>query len=279
MEDYESQARRNAQIYTSNLSDWQHDSFVLGYGCIISGESGDATFEVNFDSWSFRNRSVLILFPYDVVRISSATDDFRARILQYDASLLREAALQLEQTVYALLTKDRCRGTSPLITDIIQRMFALLQLFYDEAECECFDQMVLFQLKAFFIGFHDYLRRNPLETPPSEGSGRVNELFSIFMEQIALYYKESREVQSYARKMHITPKYLSMITMSKAHHSPKELIDNYVIMQLKLLLRTSKKSIKQVAWDYHFNDDSFFCRYFKTHTGLSPQQFRKETIG
>ena len=39
--------------------------------------------------------------------------------------------------------------------------------------------------------------------------------------------------------------------------------------------KTEEKSIKELSWDYHFCDISFFCRYFKQHTGLTPQQFRK----
>lgn len=273
--DKEAWAYQSAELFISSFPHWREENIVLNYGCIISCEEGDATFEVNFDTWTFQQRSVLILFPGDMVMIKSATPHFKAQVLRYDVSLLREASLQLEQTVYSLLRKDRCRGVSPLVTDIIKRMFALLQLFYEEPGCECFDQLVLLQLKAFFLGFQDYLKRNPLETPPEEGSVRVNELFSMFMEEVTKHYKECREVSYYAQCLHITPKYLSTITFAKTKHSPKSIIDHYVIMQLKLLLRSSQNSIKQIAWEYHFNDDSFFCRYFKAHTGISPQMFRK----
>lgn len=36
-----------------------------------------------------------------------------------------------------------------------------------------------------------------------------------------------------------------------------------------------EKSAKEIAADYRFSDFSFFCRYFKQHTGMTPQQFRK----
>lgn len=36
-------------------------------------------------------------------------------------------------------------------------------------------------------------------------------------------------------------------------------------------------SVKEIAWEYHFNDVSFFCRYFKRHTGLTPMEIR--TVG
>ena len=57
--------------------------------------------------------------------------------------------------------------------------------------------------------------------------------------------------------------------------TPKTIMDNYVILQIKLVLRTCDANVKQISWDFNFSDPSFFCRYFKQHTGLTPQQFRK----
>ena len=74
---------------------------------------------MNFYTWDFAHRSVLILFPGDVVEVRGATEDFKVEMLRYSASVLREASLQLEQTVYSLLKKDRCRGASPLVEDIV----------------------------------------------------------------------------------------------------------------------------------------------------------------
>ena len=58
-------------------------------------------------------------------------------------------------------------------------------------------------------------------------------------------------------------------------HTTKNIIDQYVTLQIKLQLCNSEKSVKQLSWDFNFSDESFFCRYFKLHTGLTPQQFRK----
>lgn len=268
---------QRATLTESDLTRWQDEGMLLEDGCLIYCVSGDAVLTVNFDTWTFTRRSVLILFPGDMVEVHSATDDFKVQMLRYSASLLREASLQLEQTVYSLLRKDRCRGASPLVEDIVSQIFELLKN-YQEVCPDSFNQIVLLQLKAFFLGFHNYLLRNPHEVQPEEGSERINELFSRFMETIMEHYKESREVAFYAARLHISPKYLFNISLAKTGRSPKTIIDHYVIMQLKLLLRTSTESIKQIAWDYHFNDDSFFCRYFKSHTGLSPQQFRKGVV-
>lgn len=37
-------------------------------------------------------------------------------------------------------------------------------------------------------------------------------------------------------------------------------------------------TVKEIAWNYHFADASFFCRYFKSHTGLTPQDYRRKFL-
>ena len=201
-------------------------------------------------------------------------NNFQAEILKYNPSLLREASLQLEQTVYSSLRKDRCRQDTPVVTNIINGMFGLLKVYFDQSECTCISQLVLCQLKAFFIGFHEYLQRNPQYRPDEVKSYRVRELFNRFMMLLEKDYKISRDVNYYAAQMNISSKYLTNIVSQVTGHTPKTIIDQYVILQLKMHLKRTTQSIKEMAWEFHFADVSFFCRYFKKHTGLTPQQIR-----
>ena len=201
-------------------------------------------------------------------------NSFQAEILKYNPSLLREASLQLEQTVYSSLREDRCRQDTPVVTNIINGMFGLLKVYFDQSECTCISQLVLCQLKAFFIGFHEYLQRNPQYRPDEVKSYRVRELFNRFMMLLERDYKISRDVNYYAEQMNISSKYLTNIVNQVTGHTPKTIIDQYVILQLKMHLKRTTQSIKEMAWEFHFADVSFFCRYFKKHTGLTPQQIR-----
>ncbi len=106
-------------------------------------------------------------------------------------------------------------------------------------------------------------------------SYRVRELFNRFMMLMERDYKQSRDVNYYANLMNITSKYLTNIVRQVTGHTPKTIIDQYVILQLKMQLKRSGQSIKEMAWEYHFTDVSFFCRYIKKHTGLTPQQLKK----
>lgn len=268
---------QEASLFTTHLEEWQDGPQVITYGAILICRKGKATVNINYKEWHLHEGAVITVFPNDVVelKVKSEASLFDVEMLKYNASLLREASLQLEQTVYSSLREDRCRQDTPVVTNIIDSMFALLKVYFNQSECICISQLVLLLLKAFFVGFHEYLQRNPQNRPDDEvKSYRVRELFNRFMMLMERDYKLSRDVNYYADLMHITSKYLTNIVRQVAGHTPKTIIDQYVILQLKMQLQRSSQSIKEIALEYHFTDVSFFCRYFKKHTGLTPQQMR-----
>ena len=312
MELSELSSQQEASLFRSGLEEWQEGPQVLTYGAILICRKGKARLNVNYKDWELYEGAVITLFPNDVVELKvdgdckspqtengdckspqtengdckspqtengdckspQTANSFQAEILKYNPSLLREASLQLEQTVYSSLREDRCRQDTPVVTNIINGMFGLLKVYFDQSECTCISQLVLCQLKAFFIGFHEYLQRNPQYRPDEVKSYRVRELFNRFMMLLEKDYKISRDVNYYAEKMNISSKYLTNIVSQVTGHTPKTIIDQYVILQLKMHLKRTTQSIKEMAWEFHFADVSFFCRYFKKHTGLTPQQIR-----
>ena len=302
MELSELSSQQEASLFRSGLEEWQEGPLVLTYGAILICRKGKARLNVNYKDWELYEGAVITLFPNDVVELKvdgdfkspqtengdckspetengdckspQTANSFQAEILKYNPSLLREASLQLEQTVYSSLREDRCRQDTPVVTNIINGMFGLLKVHFDQSECTCISQLVLCQLKAFFIGFHEYLQRNPQYRPDEVKSYRVRELFNRFMMLLERDYKISRDVNYYAEQMNISSKYLTNIVNQVTGHTPKTIIDQYVILQLKMHLKRTTQSIKEMAWEFHFADVSFFCRYFKKHTGLTPQQIR-----
>lgn len=302
MELSELSSYQEASLFRSGLEEWQEGPQVLTYGAILICRKGKAMLNVNYKDWELYEGAVITLFPNDVVELKvdgdckspqtengdckspqtengdckspQTANSFQVEILKYNPSLLREASLQLEQTVYSSLREDRCRQDTPVVTNIINGMFGLLKVYFDQSECTCISQLVLCQLKAFFIGFHEYLQRNPQYRPDEVKSYRIRELFNRFMMLLERDYKISRDVNYYAEKMNISSKYLTNIVNQVTGHTPKTIIDQYVILQLKMHLKRTTQSIKEMAWEFHFADVSFFCRYFKKHTGLTPQQIR-----
>ena len=100
--------------------------------------------------------------------------------------------------------------------------------------------------------------------------------FEEFMELVRQYSKQERNVRFYARRLNITPKYLSTVSKDVSGKTAARWIDEAVILEAKSLLRYSGMSIQEIAYHLNFSTQSFFGKYFKQHTGYSPSRFKRK---
>ncbi len=89
-------------------------------------------------------------------------------------------------------------------------------------------------------------------------------------------YHRRRKVIDYALKMNITPGYLSSVVKNVTGKSAAEWIEEYVLMEAKALLASTDMTIQQICYQLNFPTQSFFGKYFKTHTGVSPKAYRSQ---
>ena len=104
---------------------------------------------------------------------------------------------------------------------------------------------------------------------------RADVIFTRFIRLVEENCREERRVSWYAQQLGITPKYLSEIVKQTSKQTPNQWIDNYVVLEIRVLLKSTTKNIKQISEELHFPNQSFLGKYFKEHVGLSPSQYRK----
>lgn len=104
---------------------------------------------------------------------------------------------------------------------------------------------------------------------------RGESIFTNFINLVEENYKQERRVSWYSRQMCISPKYLSETVKHVSGRSPNEWIDNYVTTELRTLLRTTTMSVKEIANEMNFQNQSFLGKFFKEHVGISPLAYRK----
>ncbi|MCH5334533.1 MAG: AraC family transcriptional regulator [Alistipes sp.] len=103
---------------------------------------------------------------------------------------------------------------------------------------------------------------------------RNEEYFRRFTQCLYENYKSERSVGFYASQLHITPKYLTTVVKNVSGRSAMEWIDEYVILEAKNLLKYSSMSIQEVAYALNFPNQSFFGKYFKHRTSMSPSAYK-----
>lgn len=118
-------------------------------------------------------------------------------------------------------------------------------------------------------------KRLKTSTETNPPRSRRSTYVSEFMRLVHEHHSRERSVAFYAGKLFISPKYLSLIIKEHTGRSATEVIDSFVILEAKNLLRFSGKNIQQVAYELNFPNQSSFGKYFKHLTGMSPSEYQR----
>ncbi len=112
----------------------------------------------------------------------------------------------------------------------------------------------------------------------TETANRSLKYANEFKHLVEKNFLEMREVQQYAEKLYITPKYLSDTVKETFGKSPKDLINDMLLLEAKVQLGSTDKSITEIALELNFSDQSHFTNFIKRNIGCSPLEFRQKWI-
>ncbi len=128
-----------------------------------------------------------------------------------------------------------------------------------------------------FGGFFEQRTHNEYkENKSMVGSARNRMMFEQFIKLVTEYHNEERMVGFYAAKLCVTPKYLSKIIKTISGMSAPQWINDFVVLEAKNLLKYSALTIKEISYRLNFPNQSFFYKFFKAHTGMTPNQYRQQ---
>ena len=128
-------------------------------------------------------------------------------------------------------------------------------------------------LLAMFYDMSNVIYR--VERQGNRKHTRAEAIFANFIHLLEQNFRTQRRVSWYAEQLCITPKYLSEIVKKISLRTPNEWIDSYVILEARVLLKNTTKSIKEITDELNFPNQSFLGKYFKEHVGVSPSEYRK----
>ncbi|MEX0287617.1 MAG: helix-turn-helix domain-containing protein [Flavobacteriaceae bacterium] len=104
------------------------------------------------------------------------------------------------------------------------------------------------------------------------------EAFLKFKSLLETHFRESRNADFYAKKMHITYKHLNSICKDVADVTAKKFIDEFMILEAKRQLINSNIKSTELAFSLGFEEPTNFVKYFKKYTGFTPNTFKKNYI-
>jgi AraC-like DNA-binding protein len=127
--------------------------------------------------------------------------------------------------------------------------------------------------RYLFILLSYLLRESHLEISkltPARYSERLFRLSNL----IEQHYREHRGIAFYADALDMTPKHLNNICRRYLGTTVADMLHDRLLLESKRLLSFSSLSVKEIAYDLGFEDASYFVRFFKRKTRITPMQLR-----
>ena len=267
--------------YDKSLSVFKYPFRFDGY-IIIFCISGRIQLEVNLDAFQVGSNSLVLNVPGNIIRVSGVETDERNlhfivvamsksfmsgvrfdfnRLFNESMALLDNPCITLDRSERRLCREYLDLASVLLTSDIQNKKEAIGALI----------SSISYVLGSIWTG-----KLTAAERKPHAPSAKAKNVYDQFLRLVTDYHTSERNMKFYADRLCLTPKYLSKLVKTVSGRSAPDWIDAFVILEAKNLLKYSDLSIKQIVAKLNFPNQSVFYKFFKSHTGKTPSQYRNE---
>lgn len=262
------------KVGTNNLAFFHDRPTKLTNGILMFSLSGEADITIDLKRYHIVPHTNISLMPGSIFSLTTSSEDLNLHFFAFSEEMFQTVCFRLDPPFIHFLKENACHThTQPESIRIVMGMIEASQSIYYDFDNRFRETIAQNLLQTFFLDAYDKAQRL-FAQEQLKGSNRKEELFKKFISMAHTYCTSQRDVAFYAEQLCISTRYLSTITQHMGNKSAKEIIDEMLMLELKVALQSSPLSLKEIADRYHFPDQSFFGRYFKKHTGMSPKEFR-----
>lgn len=253
--------------------------FILDGVAFAICVSGSGRIRVNFKEYDLEKNTIITIFPNFVSEVLVKSDDLMLEFLVFSTDFVTEVPSSEGFDISKSILQKSCIAVSDKEAEQLLNFHSFIVKQYsrrDHPFRESLAKALLYSL-LIEIGaiYYKRLDRSEEDDPASRSTSHQEELISRFFKLLMVHHKEERTLEFYAGKMCLTPKYLSTVVKERTGRTAFTWINEVLIASAKFMLKTTDYTILQISEELNFPNPSFFGRFFKKHTGVTPMQYRE----
>lgn len=248
---------------------------------IIWFQKGNGRHFVDFKEYEVTDNSIFFIAK-DQVHYFDENRSYDGILIHFNDQFFVRGSSELEFFLKCNLFNNRyqvpscCLGSNT--SEMLYEYLSLIRVELLRVDEDRFGSEEL--LRAYLVAFLIQIqrRKNAFEKANGTLSYQVDDKKQQLMKFLNLvdeHYKSGTTVAEYAQKMYVSTRTLSDLTNHLLGKTPSTIVQERVILEAQRLLLHSELNVSQVALRLGFGDHSYFVKYFKKHTKISPTEFRK----
>lgn len=234
----------------------KHDFFM-----ILLITKGSGTHTIDFRPLEVKEKVVFFLSPGQAHEWKMSADTFGWQLMFSNKILLSDGHLWP-------LFSPRSNSFLELTEAQNAQLLHELQAFKHETSASIIQhrlQIVLHLLQGWHTSAY-----------PGDQHSAKNHILNRFLIQLEEHYTEQHSVGFYADQLHVNASYLTQVCSAMTNQSAGDHIRERLLLEAKRLLALTDTDVKGIAYDLGFKDTSYFSRFFKKYTDLTPVEFREQ---
>lgn len=260
-------------LYSEQWVDFADFSRPRGGFVFVHCHSGEIKISIDSYDHTVKANDFMIWGPNSVVGRASSTPDVKVGMLYLSMRFVHSLIPMKDRFIISKgIASNPVFQLDEQMTEIIGKYhdFILARLNADGMYADCVTRALI---SAFLYEMLQYINKEKYAAEQSCS----DILFNRFIRLVNNDKIKHRSVTYYAEQLYVTPKYLSVVCKSKSGQTAMEYINSLVMLDVRRLLAYSNMTLKEISIALGFPNVSFFGKYVKVHTGMTPRELQKAT--
>ena len=262
------------QLYNDH-SDTLTTPHRTGFYHILWFQKGNPTHLVDFNPVKIKPNTILFLNK-DTVQRFDKNGGFDGKAILFTDNFFCKTETDTKYLRSSILFNDLFSVSQIQLSKTVSLFADLFKLMEKELknEKDISQSDILKNLLHNFLLLSERERRKQDFTEIKKGADL--DYVMLFKDLLETNYRKLKQVSNYAKKISVTEKRLNQATSKVLDKSPKQMIDERVMLEAKRLLVHTNESVKEIGFELGFDEPTNFIKYFRKHSQSTPVEFREQ---
>lgn len=251
--------------------DMKQDLHRHNFYFVLLLDSGKGNHVIDFVPYKVRNQCIFIMRPGQVheLALKAACTGY---LMEFNMEFYHLHDRGNSQVLRRATSTNLCEADKRSFQRLLSLVDSIFQEYQNQEDG--YEEVIRAQLDIFFI---EFIRNRNQAKPTAKIANYEQERLEEFLQLVETHVSKKKHVSEYADLLNLSSYQLSAITKNALGKTPSDLINEYIVLGAKRYLLATSDKVNQIAWHLGYEDPSYFIRFFKKHTGFSPDAFRSNS--
>ena len=235
---------------------------------------GRCELKVSGRSYTIEAGSLMIFSPNQLIEIQSSSPDLDWKSIIVSLDVILEFPSPVDIDIMTSALRNPVLHVGEAAARHLMEYYLFIEKRYSETSSAYREEISKTLLYALMLEICNIFR-NVSDEDSDIAKPRQEKLTDDFFKLMAKHYRTEHNVAFYAAKLHRTPKYLSGAIRRISGRSVAEWINSTLVSEIKMLLKTTDKTVLEISEELNFSSPSVMVQFFRHYTGITPLRYRK----